>query len=162
MSSSCPASSSCSTHSSCLCPSAYSHYHFACNLPPTFSFLPKHLYSFSDPSHKPTLFVLIASASRVELSFPPPHMPFLSPYFKISASMWFICHITFIFFPSYLISPLHLLQLANSSFWLALNKTTWGVKCWTEAKQAALKAQQHHFVEKVSSSIKKKKKTLKV
>jgi len=48
-------------------------------------FFPERLYSFSDPSHEPTPFVLIASAPKIELSFPPPHMPFLSPYFKISA-----------------------------------------------------------------------------
>lgn len=114
-----------------------------------------HLYSFADLSSKPALFVLTAIAPRVELSFPPPHTPFPSLYFKISAPIWFIHHITFIF--SYLIPhfPLHLLQLANKNFWLALSRMTLGVKHWIHAKQAVLEAQHHHFVENFINNIKK-------
>lgn len=113
-----------------------------------------HLYSFADSSSKPALFVLIAIAPKVELSFPPPHT-FPSPYSKISAPIWFVHHITFIF--SHLIPHflLHLLQLANKNFWFALSWMTLGAKHWIHAKQAALKAQHHHFVENFSSNMKK-------
>lgn len=113
------------------------------------------IFTLADSSSKPALFLLIAIAPKVELSFPPPHAPFPGPYFKISAPVWFIHHITFIF--SYLIPHflLHLLQLANKNFWLALSGMTLGAKHWIHAKQAALKAQHHHFVENFSSNIKK-------
>lgn len=82
--------------------------------------LPNRLYSFPDPSHKPTFFFVDSGCSQGRtLFFLLLICPFPSPYFKISAPIWFIHHITFIFSCLILHFPFHLLQLANIYFFLA-------------------------------------------
>lgn len=89
--------------------------------------LPRHLYSCSDPSQAHSLCV-DSLCSQDRTFFPPPHMPFLSPYFRISASLWFILHIAFIFFHLIPHFPSPPPSTGIQNFLLAIKHD---FRCWT-------------------------------
>lgn len=115
-----PASSLYSTHTPHLCSSSYLHHPFSCNLPPTFACSSQSSLLFSRSlSQAHSLFVDSGCSQGRTFFFLLLICPFPSPYFKISAPIWFIHHITFIFSCLILHFPFHLLQLANIYFFLA-------------------------------------------
>lgn len=127
--SSCPALSPCSTHSSHLCSSSYLHYHSSHNLPPTFacSSQTSLLFFRSLPWAHSLCWSLLLP--KIELSFPPPHMHFtaFTSKYQLLCDSFAVLHL--FSFTWVLLSPLHLLQLANKNFLVGIKQNNF--RCQT-------------------------------
>lgn len=109
--------------------------------------LPKHLYSFSDHSQAHSLRI-DSLCSQDRTFFPPPPMPFLSPYFRISAPMWFILRVAFIFFHLIPHFPSPPPITGKQNFLVAIKQHDF--RCWTlnQGQTSSIQASEAPFCRK--------------